>query len=164
MDYYTIPTVDQLLQLPASELRRVPGLTVGRTGYGQVRFDVPVDLASIEEDLTHLAGGMVVFRNREVFLYPSADERAKRPNGTLPSCQPVPLPPTGQGLNQVATGQLDRCWVRDPLTRQYIQNVMDSRFGQNLNKMRSTPGTRFVDFEPSEGTWHFTVFSWWGSM
>lgn len=104
------------------------------------------------KDLTHLAGGIIVLRGQEVVLYLNAGDRATKPNGALSSYQPVPFPLSGQGLSQVTICQLDRCWARDKLTREYIRDVLHPRFELHLDKFNSQPGTTFVDFGPSTGT------------
>jgi nuclear pore complex protein Nup98-Nup96 len=139
-DYYTRPSMDILDTMSTDELRSVPDFVVARKGHGQVEFNMPVDLTSVEGDIL---GDIVVIEDRACTVYGGEWEESK--------------PPVGQGLNVPATVTLERCWPLDKATREPIKDPNHPRLKQHLKKLRNMPETSFVDYDPVKGSWTFKV-------
>lgn len=134
VDYYTEPWLSELASRELIEpgyLSRVKDFTVGRTGFGFVRFSGETDVRGL--DLNQI----VRFGRREVFVYEDESEK----------------PAVGEGLNKPAEVvlelQLGRLssfgdeWVRD--TEEKLRVKMESQ------------GAQFVSLDSSSGTWKFLV-------
>ncbi|BGP07981.1 hypothetical protein JCM10049v2_003826 [Rhodotorula toruloides] len=141
-DYFTIPSLDVLQKLPASKLRSVPDLVVGRVGYGQVAFSEPVDLSTLPA-VEELLGGIVRLEDRNATVYPDEYEDVK--------------PPPGEGLNVPATITLENCFSLDKATRKPIKDKDHPKVQQHIKRLRNLDGTEFVDFDAETGTWVFDV-------
>lgn len=155
MGYYMSPPLSELRTWAHADLAAVPNFVVGRTGYGEIHFDQPVDLTSVP-DLNEIAGGVIVIRAKEVIVYPDEDEVAQFMDGVIPGFLPVPVQSPGSGLNQPATVSLDGCWARDKSTKAPVKDPNQPRYKQHLAKLKARDET-FVDFEPKSGTWRFKV-------
>lgn len=138
-DYYTTPSIDSLKKMPASQLRQVRDLVVGRVGYGQVAFLEPVDLTTLSS-VEDLLGGVVVFEERNVAVYPDDAASGDKPRA-------------GSGLNVPANITLEKCWPVDKATRQPIKE--GPRLEKHIKRLRSLPDTSFISYE--DGNWHFSV-------
>lgn len=136
-EYFTIPSIDSLKKMPANSLRAVTDLIVGRVGYGQVAFQEPVDLTTLQS-VEDLLGGIVVFEDRNCTVYPDDMDTKPRP---------------GQGLNVPATITLERCWPLDKATRQPIKE--GTKLEKHVKRLRSLPDTSFISYE--DGEWCFGV-------
>ncbi|GAA5943757.1 uncharacterized protein JCM15063_005828 [Sporobolomyces koalae] len=141
-DYFTIPSLETLRNFPASKLRSVPDLVVGRTGFGQVAFSQPVDLTTLDT-VEDLLGGIVRLEDRNATVYPEEYEDMK--------------PPAGEGLNVPATITLENCFPLDKSTRKPIKDADHPRVQQHVKRLRNLDGTEFVDFEAETGKWTFDV-------
>ncbi|GAA5883540.1 hypothetical protein JCM16303_005476 [Sporobolomyces ruberrimus] len=141
-DYFTVPSLDTLRNLPAAKLRSVPDLVVGRVGFGQVAFSQPVDLTTLDT-LEDLLGGIVRLEDRNATVYPEEYEDVK--------------PGPGQGLNVPATITLENCFPLDKSTRKPIKDKDHPRVQQHVKRLRNLEGTEFVDFEADTGKWTFEV-------
>ena len=140
-DYYTKPSLETLRKLPASSLQSLPDLTVGRVGFGEVTFNAPVDLTTLNS-VEDLCGGIVVFEERTCTVYPPDYEDK---------------PPLGQGLNQPGTITLYRCFPLDKSTRQPITDKAHPKLVSHIKRLRNLDGVDFIDFAVEEGTWIFGV-------
>ena len=140
-DYYTKPSIETLRKLPASSLQSLPDLTVGRVGFGEVTFNAPVDLTTLNS-VEDLCGGIVVFEERTCTVYPPDYEDK---------------PPLGQGLNQPGTITLYRCFPLDKSTRQPITDKSHPKLISHIKRLRNLDGVDFIDFVVEEGTWIFGV-------
>ncbi|KAJ2725142.1 hypothetical protein GGI07_001512 [Coemansia sp. Benny D115] len=136
--YWMVPSLNKLRSMSTSQLRAVKDFTVGRTGYGQVTFNKPVDLTSVGS-LASIAGSVVLFDDRVCTVYP--DESNK--------------PPRGQGLNVPATISLHNCWPVDRATGEPVVSMDDERVIKHIRRLRKIDETKFMTF--SEGTWSFRV-------
>ena len=140
-DYYTKPSIETLRKLPASSLQSLSDLTVGRVGFGEVTFNAPVDLTTLNS-VEDLCGGIVVFEERTCTVYPPDYEDK---------------PPLGQGLNQPGTITLFRCFPLDKSTRQPITDKAHPKLISHIKRLRNLDGVDFIDFVVEEGTWIFGV-------
>lgn len=137
--YYTIPTLDEILQLMDEEGRCiVPNFTIGRKGYGNVYFNEPIDVANLNLD------EIVHFRHKEVIIYPDDENK----------------PPVGQGLNRKAQITLDQVWPHDKALHEPIKDpqrlaLMD--YEGKLRRVCDKHDTRFLEYRPDTGSWVFKV-------
>jgi nuclear pore complex protein Nup98-Nup96 len=136
--YWTIPTMDHILSM--RDLRAVPNFVVGRKGYGQVRFNQPVDLSQVRS-IPDIPGEIVVFDLKICTVYP--DESIK--------------PPVGRGLNVPATITLEKCWPLSKETRKPILDVQNPRFIAHVERLKRQPDTEFIDYIADTGSWVFKV-------
>lgn len=140
-EYYTTPSIDELRKLPAAALQAVSDLVVGRVGYGEVRFDAPVDLTTLNS-VEDLCGQIVVFEDRNCTVYPPEYEDK---------------PPAGQGLNVPATITLLRCFPLNKSTREPITDRDHPKLISHIKRLRSLEGTEFIEFVVDSGSWKFGV-------
>lgn len=154
--YYMRPTLPELRTWAHADLASVENFTVGRTGYGEVTFDKPVDLTAVP-DLNEIAGGLVVIRRKELLVYPEEEELMLSGDGVLPGFLPGPTQSPGVGLNQPATVSLDGCWARDKSTKAPIKDPSHPRYKQHIARIKSREGMVFVSFDADKGTWRFKV-------
>ncbi|CAI0405795.1 unnamed protein product [Linum tenue] len=132
-DYYIKPCLADLAAREISDpgyCSRVPDFTVGRFGYGCVKFLGQTDVRLLEVD--HI----VKFYRHEIVVY--GDESVK--------------PAVGQGLNKPAEVTLN-LKVR-PLhpNKEQLQDLVEK-----LRKSMERQGARFISFDPTNGDWRFSV-------
>jgi nuclear pore complex protein Nup98-Nup96 len=116
----------------------VPGLTIGRRGYGNVYFPDPIDIANLNLD------EIVHFRHREVIIYPDDGNK----------------PPVGKGLNRRAQVTLDKIYPREKGTNLYITDInqiAQTNFVDNLMHVTQKHNSKFVEYRPKTGSWVFKV-------
>ena len=131
--YYTKPSLNELVAqelLDPGYCSCVPNFTVGRIGYGSVRFLNKTDVRGLDLDK------IVKFHRNEIVVY--GDENDK--------------PAVGQGLNKAAevvlvldTGILkSKDWREDVLVKKLKQST-------------ERQGARFISFDLETGDWKFLV-------
>lgn len=138
--YWSSPPLSSLLDFSKAELSNVQEFKVGRRGFGQISFCVPVDLSSLER-IEDLAGGIVLFESKMCTVYP--DETLK--------------PPRGKGLNVPAIITLEKCFPLSKDKREPIRDPEHPRFHQHIDRLRKMSETQFVDYLAESGTWIFKV-------
>ncbi|CAK7336280.1 unnamed protein product [Dovyalis caffra] len=132
-DYYVEPC---LMDLAARELvdpgycSRVPDFTIGRFGYGHVKFLGKTDVRSLCLD------DIVKFNRHEVVVY--EDENAK--------------PVVGQGLNKPAEVTLTFKLGLPDFNKGQINDV-----AEKLRGSMERQGAGFISFNPANGEWKFLV-------
>lgn len=132
-DYYMDPC---LTDLAARELidpgycSRVPDFTVGRSGYGCVKFLGKTDVRWL--DLDHI----VKFCRHEIVVY--EDESAK--------------PVVGQGLNKAAEVTLTLQVRSLDFNEGQVNNVV-----KKLRESMERQGAHFISLDPANGEWKFSV-------
>ncbi|OLY85664.1 Nucleoporin [Smittium mucronatum] len=137
-DYWTSPTIEELRKLSPLKLKSVNEFMCGRYGYGQIRFDEPVDLTSVGA-MASIPGQIILFANKVCTVYP--DENTK--------------PPRGSGLNVPAIISLENCWPVDKSTLEPIKSMTDTRVRNHIRRLKRIPDTQFLDFV--NGKWIFKV-------
>ncbi|KAI9323375.1 nucleoporin autopeptidase-domain-containing protein [Dichotomocladium elegans] len=137
--YYSSPSYNELAAMAKEELQHVSNFTVGRTGYGEVQFAVPVDLSQVE--LSSIMGGLVIIRERQIVVYPKQETK----------------PEEGSGLNVPAIARLENCFPFDKDTKQPIRDPEHPRFRLFAKKLRTRSMAEFVDYNENTGTWTFKV-------
>nr|GMD34284.1 nuclear pore complex protein NUP96 [Ipomoea batatas] len=133
-DYFTVPCLSELAVREFTSpgyCSRVVDFTVGRVGYGCIRFIGETDIRGL--DLDHI----VKFRRHEVVVY--EDESSK--------------PAVGMGLNKPAEVTLLL------KLRSLKQNIEDSsrKILENLQLKTKRQGAQFISFDSSTGEWKFLV-------
>ncbi|KAL1917286.1 uncharacterized protein VTP21DRAFT_4942 [Calcarisporiella thermophila] len=136
--YWMEPSLIELRNMSHDQLSKVRNFTVGRRGYGRVRFQMPVDLTTVRS-LANIAGGIVIFEPRSCTVYP--DDNVK--------------PKVGEELNVPATIELENVGPKDG--QELITDPDHPRVVKLIRKLRKMPDTEFIDFEPKTGTWIFKV-------
>ncbi|KAG6513568.1 hypothetical protein ZIOFF_023900 [Zingiber officinale] len=132
-DYFTKPSIDELAALEMIDsgyCSRVPDFTIGRVGYGQIKFIGSTDVRWLHLDQ------IVKFDRNSVVVY--TDEADK--------------PPVGQGLNKAAEVTLTL-----KLRSLDAHSLEVDRFGGILRKRADRQGAFFVSFDLSSGNWTFLV-------
>jgi nuclear pore complex protein Nup98-Nup96 len=136
--YWTMPAMSTILAMP--DVGAVPNFVVGRKGYGQVRFNQPVDLSQVRS-IPDVPGTVVILDLKVCTVYP--DESIK--------------PRLGQGLNVPAIITLEKCWPVSKQTRRPILDVENPRFIAHVERLKRQPATEFVDYIANTGSWIFKV-------
>lgn len=137
-DYWSKPSMSELQKMSQAELKQLRNFEVGRQGCGSVHFDQPVDLTTIKLDA--LFGGVVSIGIRMVTVY----------------VQSSSTPPVGTGLNVPSTIVLENSWARVSKTLELVKSN-PQQVEKHIAKLKKTPGTHFVNFEPRTGFWTFRV-------
>ncbi|KAG1314432.1 hypothetical protein G6F64_001459 [Rhizopus arrhizus] len=135
--YYISPTLETLKGMSKESLKTVHNLVIGRKGFGEVKFEKPVDLSEV--DLDDLLGNLVLIEDKRVVVYP--DETEKKPAGTQ--------------LNVPALIKIENCFSHDKNTGAAIRDPQHPRFKLFVDKLRQRTNVEFVDYDDSTGTWTF---------
>lgn len=132
-DYYMEPCSTDLANLEAIDpgyCSRVHDFTVGRLGYGCVKFLGETDVRCLNLD------EIIKFSRHEVVVYD--DENSK--------------PVVGRGLNKAAEVTL----VLHLSLSEFDERQVDV-IGEKLRQSTKRQGARFVSFDPCNGEWKFLV-------
>lgn len=146
--YYTIPSPRVLAGMTRAQLQRVAGFMVGREGYGEIQWSVPVDLTP----QTSSSPGAVVDLGRVVQIDDGV-VHVYHPSTTPASAKPRP----GAGLNHPATISLLGAVPDDGEGRvEYEERLRGHCDGVD--------GMAFVSYDAATTVWTFTVahFSTYG--
>ena len=138
-DYWMKPSRAEIAKMPRDQQKRMVGLTVGRERCGQVTFDEPVDLTTI--DLDQIFGGLVEIGVRKITVYP--DESMK--------------PQRGKGLNVPSTLRIENSWPRGRDKKAPSPVTSGPLFDKHIDRLRKVHNAAFVDYEMEKGTWVFRV-------
>lgn len=139
--YWMVPSASKLKSYPKEQLKKFIGLTVGRRGYGSVRFENPVDLTNMEVELEDIPGNVVTFDQRVCTVYPEG----------------LTKPPPGKGLNVPATITLEDCFPVTKNERGKIRDPEHPRYITHIRRLKGIKDTEFVDYIAKEGIWIFRV-------
>ncbi|CAD7699982.1 unnamed protein product [Ostreobium quekettii] len=139
-EYYTRPDLrglSNMLHADRHALKQVHGLTVGRTGYGELKFLEPVNVEGLNVcDVVSITRGMVS-------LYEKSPKRD------------VPVP--GQGLNQPAEVKLLDIFKTDKRGEVLDDQASKMAFKNSLKKYCKRVDATFVSYDMEDGTWIFRV-------
>ncbi|PLB55023.1 hypothetical protein P170DRAFT_421646 [Aspergillus steynii IBT 23096] len=138
-DYWMKPTRAEINKMSREQQKNMVGLTVGRERCGQVTFDEPVDLTTV--DLDNILGGLVDIGLRKITVYP--DEAIK--------------PPMGKGLNVPSTLCIENSWPRGRDRRSPTPLTSGPLFDKHIDRLRKVVNTEFIDYATETGTWVFRV-------
>lgn len=138
-EYYTKPTLDELINYISEDgTCVVQGFTIGRIGYGNVRFTEAFDISNLNID------ELVFFRDKEINIYPNESEK----------------PDLGEGLNRKAQVTLDKVWPYNKKLKVIVSDIpslIQMDYAERLRKLCEKQGTRFVEYRPETGSWVFKV-------
>ncbi|RPA82684.1 hypothetical protein BJ508DRAFT_305288 [Ascobolus immersus RN42] len=137
--YWMQPSLSKLKSMTPQQLSRVTNFTVGRRGYGQVRFEPAVDLSKI--NLDEIMGGIVIFDKRVCTVY--SDDYKK--------------PEEGVELNVPSVISLEDCYPQHKDTRKKITDPEHPRIAAHLGRLRNIKDTEFMDYNVATGVWIFRV-------
>lgn len=99
-DIYTEPSIEELEKFVKNgKVELVDGFTIGRQGYGRIRWQGPISFADVD------LGDLVRFQRKQVTVYP--DETKK--------------PPIGEGFNKKATIYLENIFPHNRKTKEEIR-------------------------------------------
>lgn len=148
--YWISPSLPALYSMTPSELSHLSNLVVGRKGYGQIAWNEPVDLTTIN-DLSDILGNFVSILHGKIIVYPDVDSKD----------------PIGTGINHPSTVTLENMYKVDYSTKQPIKDPSDPRYIKHISILRrniESRGGEFLAFDANHGTWTFRVphFSVWG--
>ncbi|CAL9006063.1 unnamed protein product [Prunus brigantina] len=132
-DYYTQPSLKELAAREYTDpgfSSRVLDFTVGRFGYGSIKYLGKTDIRRLELDK------IVKFRRHEVIVY--EDETAK--------------PLVGQGLNKPAEVTLVLQTRPSNMDKRQKDNSV-----KKLRQIAEGQGAQFISFNPENGEWKFFV-------
>uniref|UniRef100_A0A0D9Y8X5 Peptidase S59 domain-containing protein n=1 Tax=Oryza glumipatula TaxID=40148 RepID=A0A0D9Y8X5_9ORYZ len=138
-DYYTVPSIVELAVGERDEpgyCSHVKGFTVGRHGYGSVKFDGETDWRKLD------IGSIVEFNEREIIVYRDVSN----------------TPPVGQELNKPAEVTLlnVKC-VEQKNGLQFTEGPAVDRYKEILVQWTKDHGAEFVSFDAAKGEWKFRV-------
>lgn len=132
-EYYTELGFDELVRrelMDPGYCSRVPDFTIGRYGYGSVKYIGETDVRGLDLD------DIVTFRRHEIVVY--EDESAK--------------PLVGHGLNKTAEVTLV---VR--LGSPKVEDCGEEIIEDKLRRSTERQGAQFISFDPENGEWKFLV-------
>ena len=138
-EYWMKPSRAEISKMSRDQLKRVVGLTVGRQHCGQVTFEEPVDLTTI--DLDQIFGGLVEIMVRKITVYP--DEAMK--------------PPMGKGLNVPSLLRIENSWPRGRDKKSPSALTSGPLFDKHIDRLKKVVNAEFIDYETASGTWVFRV-------
>lgn len=138
-DYYTVPSIVELAVRERDEpgyCSHVKGFTVGRHGYGSVKFDGETDVRKLD------IGSIVEFNEREIIVYRDVSN----------------TPAVGQELNKPAEVTLlnVKC-VEQKNGLQFTEGPAVDRYKEILVQWTKDHGAEFVSFDAAKGEWKFRV-------
>ncbi|KAM0824345.1 hypothetical protein ACQ4PT_070261 [Festuca glaucescens] len=138
-DYYTLPSIAELAARECQEpgsCSHVKDFTVGRHGYGSVKFDGETDVRML--DITSI----VEFKDREINAYMDESKR----------------PPVGQELNKPAEITLLNVKCVDQKTGlQLMEGPAVDAYKEVLAQWTKSHDAEFISFDPVKGEWKFRV-------
>lgn len=137
--YWMQPSLTKLKAMNKQQLSRVANFTVGRDGYGQVRFEPAVDLSNI--NLDDILDGIVTFERRICTVYPDTYDK----------------PAEGVELNVPAIISLEDCFPQHKDSRAKITDPEHPRIAAHLARLKSIKDTTFIDYIAAKGVWIFKV-------
>ncbi|KAL6645797.1 hypothetical protein ACP70R_017405 [Stipagrostis hirtigluma subsp. patula] len=138
-DYYTVPSIVELAVRESDEpgyCSRVQDFTVGRHGYGSVKFYGETDVRKLD------IASIVEFNNREILVYRDVSR----------------TPPVGQELNKPAEVTLLNVKCVDRKTGlQFTEGPAVERYKERLVQWTKEHDAEFVSFDAAKGEWKFKV-------
>ncbi|KAL4808392.1 nuclear protein 96-domain-containing protein [Aspergillus unguis] len=137
--YWMKPTKEEIVKLPREEQKRFRGFTVGREHCGEVTFDDPVDLTTI--DLDNIYNILVDIGIRKITVYPDEDKKPAR----------------GKGLNVPSTLSIQNSWPRRDKRHPNASLTSGPLFEKHVDRLMKVTDTEFVKYDKETGTWVFRV-------
>ncbi|OAD70108.1 hypothetical protein PHYBLDRAFT_126482 [Phycomyces blakesleeanus NRRL 1555(-)] len=120
------------------DIKHVENFVVGRSGYGEVKFEIPVDLS--KTDLHSIMGKIVIITKNKIVLYSNMQS-----------------PPVGKELNVPATCKFLEVYPVDKDTGKPIKDPNHPKAKSFTTKLQTQPRTTFVSYDINTGVWIFKV-------
>ena len=141
--YRTEPSLQQLAAIAKedpSSLQSISNFTVVREGIGSIRWLDPIDVTGLDLDcIVNINKGSV-----EVYL---SDEISS-----------IGKPNVGYGLNKPAEVTMLSVFKIDKETKQPTKDAEAiEKFSRKLRKVSAEQGAKFINYDPTTGTWRFEV-------
>jgi nuclear pore complex protein Nup98-Nup96 len=144
--YWCNPSIAAVTAMDKKQRQAVEDLTVGRQGYGSVKFFGPTDVNS---QFVQNLDQIVTIEDMSVEVYPP---------GWSPINGPGDVVPVGTGLNKRALVTLERCWPKDKSSGAPVMDPAKlEKFAARLKIKTEELGARFVQYDTKTGTWQFEV-------
>lgn len=142
-DYWTKPSIKDLKNMGRESLKKLGGVVVGRTGVGRIEFSA-CDLSST--DLDEICGqdngkGIVHLKPRSATVYPNEATKPAR----------------GKGLNVPSKIFLENSWPKSHGGKKIVMPSSGPAYDKHVRRLKKTGGTKFIDYDASNGTWSFSV-------
>lgn len=138
-DYYTSPSIAELAARESNEpgcCSHVKDFTVGRHGYGSIKFDGETDVRKLD------IASIVEFKYREILVYTDESKR----------------PPVGQELNKPAEITLLNVKCVDKKTGLPLTEGPEvDRYKEILAQWTEKNGAEFLAFDAVKGVWKFRI-------
>lgn len=138
-EYWMKPSRAEISKMSREQQKSVSGFTVGREHCGNVTFDRPVDLTTV--NLDDLYGKVIIIKTRSITVYPD----------------PATKPARGSGLNVPSTLRIENSWPRNRERRNASQAVIAAAFKKHEVRLGNVDNTGFKSYDAPTGTWVFTV-------
>lgn len=127
--FYTVPTMAELASRTMKELQSVEGFTVGREGFGEIRWVEPVDVRGLDLD------SVVDIQRGEVAVFPDQD---------------------ASQLDTAAVITLERMYKKDKRTgTPTTDKNLSAKYTKKLQAFCEKNRLRFVSYSPEDGRWQF---------
>ena len=137
--YFVEPSMNQLSAMAQDDpesLSNVSNFTVGRKGYGSVRWIDPVDIRGLDLD------SIVTLARGSIDVYPDADVK----------------PPVGQRLNCPAIITMLKVFKIDKTTGEPTKDAeVVEKYTRKLKRVCADQGAKFISYDGESGEWKFEV-------
>ncbi|WEW60795.1 hypothetical protein PRK78_006283 [Emydomyces testavorans] len=138
-EYWMKPSREEINKMTREQQKQVANFTVGRANCGNVTFNMPVDLTTV--NLDDVMGTIVKIGLRSITVYP--EEGSK--------------PPRGKGLNVPATLIIENSWPRGRDKKAPSPLTSGPLFDKHVERLRRVTNTEFVEYRKETGVWIFKV-------
>lgn len=127
--FYTVPSMAALASRTMKELQNVENFTVGRKGYGEIRWVEPVDVRGLDLDM------VIDIQRGEIAVYP--DHEADQ-------------------LDAPAIITLEGMYKKDKRTgTPTTDKELTRKYAMKLEGFCEKNDLRFIDYSPEDGRWTF---------
>lgn len=127
--FYTVPSLSELATMTMKELQAVEGFTVGRDGYGEIKWVEPVDVRGLDLD------NVVDIQRGEVAVYPDRD---------------------AYQLDSPAVVTLIGMYKKDKRTGEPTDDKQQiAKYASRLEAFCEVNNLRFIEYNPENGHWKF---------
>eukprot|EP00457_Paulinella_chromatophora_P002232 gb/GEZN01002236.1/.p1 GENE.gb/GEZN01002236.1/~~gb/GEZN01002236.1/.p1 ORF type:complete len:802 (+),score=48.22 gb/GEZN01002236.1/:150-2408(+) len=141
-EHSTTPAWFDLVRMTQDQLSRVEGFAIKHERFGCVLWPGKVDVRALLQDPLALR---IKFSKGCVDVYPE---------------EGVSKPTEGQELNQPAQISLKGCWGSMSSTKKHsISGPLVDKYTKKLKDCTRAMGATFIDYEPADGIWKFSVVS-----
>lgn len=143
--YWTSPALSTLKTWSLKDLSHIEYFIVGRKGFGQIAFDLPVDLSDLQQRTFTEDKELYDILFKEIIEIGNKYVKVYKDNGNKPQ--------RGSGLNVPAT-----------ITLEKVEPKQGNDLSSFIRMLQQKEGMEFVTYDPITFNWTFKVqhFSIWG--